>query len=58
MPTAVILAPLVLMLVVPEMPPIPFDPASVQHAGTRWETAWLVLRWMGIRAGSVSGGFA
>lgn len=28
--------------VVPEMPPTPFDPASVQHAGTRWEAAWRV----------------
>jgi hypothetical protein len=28
--------------VVPELPPTPFDPQSVQHSGTRGEFAWVV----------------
>jgi hypothetical protein len=29
-------------VVVPEMPPVPFDPDSVQHWGTRYKPVWLL----------------
>lgn len=28
--------------VVPELPPTPFDPASVDHEGTRYQSAWML----------------
>jgi hypothetical protein len=35
--------------VVPAMPPIPFDPNSSQHGGTKSRGGWLVREWFGAR---------